>query len=147
MRAHGGATDLQAPGDLGFRDAGAMEFPDLSSVKPSGHRPAQRIAVLPGMGQTCANPVPQNVSLELSEGSQQACHSSTGWRGQIQRFGERYKTDSEMLQFLDCCQQVRYRPAPAIQPPDQHDVDLPASRCIEQLLPECSVGRRRNRFL
>jgi hypothetical protein len=46
-----------------------------------------------------------------------------------------------MLQFLECGQQVRYRPAPAVQPPHQHQVDLPASGRFQQLLTRLSLRR------
>src|SRR5579872_740092 len=45
-----------------------------------------------------------------------------------------------MLQFLKGCQQIRYRSAPAVQPPDQHDIDLAAAGCFQKLLTSLSLG-------
>jgi hypothetical protein len=46
-----------------------------------------------------------------------------------------------MLQFLQGCQQIGYRPAPAVQPPNQHDVDLSAAGGLQQFLASFSLGR------
>src|ERR1035441_6933509 len=43
-------------------------------------------------------------------------------------FGHRDESHTKMLEFLQSCQQVRYRSAPTIQPPHEHYVDLPAAR-------------------
>ena len=51
-----------------------------------------------------------------------------------------------MLQFLEGRQQVRDRPAPAIQPPDQHHVDLAAARGLQQFLPPLPLGSARADF-
>jgi len=47
---------------------------------------------------------------------------------------QRNETDPEMLQFLQCGEQVRDRPAPAIQSPHQHQVDLPAASGFQESL-------------
>jgi hypothetical protein len=41
---------------------------------------------------------------------------------------------TQMFQFLEGSQQIRYRPAPAIQSPDQHQVDLPAASGFQDFL-------------
>src|SRR5206468_6399621 len=69
-----------------------------------------------------------------------------GWRGEIQRLRQRDKTDAEMLQLLEGCQQVRDRPAPAVEPPDQYPVNLPAARGLQQLLPPLPLGSARADF-
>ncbi|HEX3993612.1 MAG TPA: hypothetical protein VHX39_20780 [Acetobacteraceae bacterium] len=65
---------------------------------------------------------------------QPAGHRATGWRSEIQRFGQRDETDTEILQFLEGREQVRHRPSPAIQPPHQHYIDCAAPRGLDQLL-------------
>ena len=72
---------------------------------------------------------------------QQPGHGSTGWRSQIQRLGQRDEADAEMLQFLERRQQIRYRPAPAVQPPHQHHIDLAAAGGLQQFLASFSLGR------
>jgi hypothetical protein len=62
-----------------------------------------------------------------------------GFDEQSSGFGERDETDSEMLQFLQCGQQVCHRAAPAIQPPHQHDIDFAAARRFHQLLASLSL--------
>ena len=64
-----------------------------------------------------------------------------GGRSQIQRLGQRNEADAEMLQFLKGRQQIRYRPAPAVQPPHQHDIDLAAAGGLQQFLTSFSLGR------
>jgi hypothetical protein len=92
---------------------------------------AQALAVLPSVRQASPSSFPQNLLFELSEYGQQAGHRSTSRRGQIQRLRQRNEADAEVLQFLERRQQGRYRSAPAIQAPDQHDVDLPTARCLQ----------------
>ena len=101
-----------------------------------GHRPAQTFTVLPGVRQSGADPLAQNLAFELGEHRQQAGHGAPGRRRQIECFRQRYETDSEMLQFLECRDQIRHRPAPAIQSPHQHDIDLAAASGIQQLFPQ-----------
>ena len=127
--------------DLRFADAGAMQFPDLGSVHGRCCRPAQPFAVLPSVGQASASSLPQDLPFELGENGQQPRHRSTGRRSQVQRLGQRHETHTEMLQFLKGCQQIRYRPAPAVQPPYQHDVDLAAAGGLQQFLTSFSLGR------
>jgi hypothetical protein len=64
-----------------------MQFPDFSSVYGRGGRPTQPFPVLPRMRQASSGSFPQDLSFELREYGQQAGHSSTGWHGQVQRFG------------------------------------------------------------
>jgi hypothetical protein len=44
-----------------------------------------------------------------------------------------------MPQFLKCGVQVGHLSTPAVQPPDQHCVDLPAPRSLQQLLPQLAI--------
>jgi len=48
-----------------------------------------------------------------------------------------------MFQFLERCQQIGNRPAPAVQPPYQHDIDLSAAGGLQQFLTSFSLGRTR----
>ncbi len=85
---------------------------------------AQLLAVLACVGQASARSFLQNLPLEGGENGQHGRHRPSGGRGQIQRLGQRYETHSEMLQFLEGGQQIRDRPAPAVQAPDQHHIYL-----------------------
>jgi hypothetical protein len=51
---------------------------------------------------------------------------------------KRDEPDIEVLQFLERHQQIRYEPAPAIQPPYQHHVDLAATDGLQYLLTRLS---------
>lgn len=97
-----------------------------------GERQAQTLAALPGLGQPNAGSFAQNLSFELGEDGKQTGHGAPGWRSQIQRLGQRNEADSQMLQFLECRQQIGNRAAPAIQPPRQHHVDFAAPRRLDQ---------------
>ena len=105
-----------------------------------GCGPAKPLAVLPGMSQSGPHALSQDLALELSEDGQQRGHRATGRRGQVQRLGQRYEADAEMFQFLQRGEQVGYRSSPAIQPPHQHHIDLPAPRSFHQLLPQLPLG-------
>ena len=93
------------------------------------------------MGQAGPSSFPQNFPFELGENSEQAGHRTPGGRSQIQRLGQRHEADAEMLQLLEGCQQIRYRPTPAVQSPDQHDIDLAAACGLQQFLTSFSLGR------
>lgn len=93
------------------------------------------------MGQSGTDPLPQDLPFKLGENGQQAGHGASGWGGQVQGFGQGNKTDAQMLQFLECGEQIRYRPAPAVQPPNQHDIDLAAACGLQQFLTSLSPRR------
>jgi hypothetical protein len=120
-----------------------MQFSDFGSVYGRGCRPPQPFPVLARMRQAGLGTFPQNLPFELGEDGQQASHSSTGGRSQVQRLGQRYETDSQMLQFLERRQQICDGPAPAIQSPDQHQVDFPATGGFQQFLAGFSFRRAR----
>ena len=86
--------------------------------------PAKPLAVLPGMSESGPHALSQDLAFEGGEDGQQCGHRATRPRGQVQCLGRRYEADAQMLQFLKCGEQVGHRPTPAVQPPDQHDVDL-----------------------
>jgi hypothetical protein len=96
--------------------------------------------------QTSAHPFAHDFPFKLREDRQQAGHGSTGWCCQIQRLRQRYETNSQMFEFLQGCQQIRYRPAPAIQPPYQDNVDLAAARRRHQILPAFALRGARGDF-
>ena len=52
-----------------------------------------------------------------------------------------------MLQFLKCNEQIGDRSSPAIEPPHQHDIDLPAPRSFQQPLPQLALDRTGSDFL
>src|ERR1700733_13229375 len=132
--AHRSTADLQPPGDLGFGDAGAVQSPDLGGVESRSYRAAEAFAILPSMSQSGPGSFPQNLSFELSEYGQQTGHGASGRGGQVQRLGQGNEPYAQILQFLECGQQICYRSAPAVQPPYQHEIDLPTARRLQQLL-------------
>jgi hypothetical protein len=84
-----------------------MQFPDFNSVYSRSCRPPQALAVLPGVGQTGPGSVPQDLSFKLGEDCQQSGHRATGRSREIERFHERDEPDTEVLEFLQGCQQIR----------------------------------------
>ena len=97
--------------------------------------PAQAVCRSAGHGRAGADSLAQDLAFELGEDGQQRGHCATCRCGQVQRFSQRHETDAEMLQLLKCCKQVGDRSSPAIQPPHQHNIDLPPPRSFQQLLP------------
>ena len=93
------------------------------------------------MGQTSADAFAQDLAFELGEHREQSSHGATGGRGQIECFGQRNETDSEMLQFLERRNQIRDGPAPAIQTPHQHDIDFAPSCGSEQCFAQLALRR------
>ena len=115
-------------------NTGTIQLPNLDGPKARRHWPAELFTVLPGVRQARPRSFPQNLPFELGEDRQQAGHGAAGGRGQVQCLGQRDETDSEMLQFLKRRQQVCYRSAPAVEAPDQDDIDFAAARSLDQLL-------------
>src|ERR1035438_2111775 len=68
--SHGSATDVEAPGDLGFAEAGAAQFADLIGVQCCGCGPAQTLAVQPGMSESSPYAFTEDLALEASEDGQ-----------------------------------------------------------------------------
>jgi len=101
---------------------------------------AEPFAVLPSMGQASEGSFAQNLPFELGEDGQQASLGSTGWCGEIQSFRERYEADAEMLEFLQCSEQVCDGPAPAVQSPNEHHIDLTATGSRQQFLTVFSLS-------
>jgi len=69
--------------------------------------------------------------------------AAAGRGGQVQCLGQVDEPDAEVLQFPERRQEIRDRPAPTIQPPDQHHVDLPPASGFQQFLsrfPSCRSG-------
>jgi hypothetical protein len=93
------------------------------------------------MGQASPGSFPQNLSFELGEDGQQSGHRTPGWCGQIQRLRQRHEADAQMIEFLQGCEQIRYRAAPSIQSPHQHQVDLVTAGGLQQFLASFSLGR------
>jgi hypothetical protein len=56
---------LQTAGDLGFADAGAVEFADPTGVSIHGARTAQSFAVQPRFRESGTNPLAQEIVFEL----------------------------------------------------------------------------------
>jgi hypothetical protein len=104
-------------------------------------RPTETFTPLAGVGQASPSSFPQNLPFKLGEDGQQSCHCTTGWCGQIQSFGQGNETDAQMFQFLKGRQQIRYRPAPAVQSPHQHYIDLSATGGLQQFLASFSPSR------
>ena len=97
--------------------------------------------MLAGVIQTGANALAQDLAFELGEHREQASHRAPCWRGQIECLGQRYETDSEVLQFLERRNQVRYGPAPSVQAPHQDDIDFAPTCDREQSLTQFALRR------
>jgi hypothetical protein len=67
---------VEATRDLGFADPVAVKFPHLATLPRRRWRPSQALPFLSGMGQAGANPLAQDLALELGEYGQQTGHGS-----------------------------------------------------------------------
>jgi hypothetical protein len=134
---------LYAASDFGFADAGPVQFPYFRSTDRRSCQPPQSLSVLPCMRLASPRSLAHNLGFELGEDSEQAGHRATGWGSQVQCFSEGNEPDSKMFQLLECGQRICNRAAPAIQTPDQHDIDLAAARGLQQYLTNLSLRRAR----
>jgi hypothetical protein len=114
------------PARCSFRTSAACRAP------VSG--PTESFAVLPGLRQAGSRSLSQNLTFELSENRKQASHSTTGWCGQIQGFGQGDETNTKMIQLLKCGQQIGSSIGPTIQAPHQHHIDLTPTGRLQQFL-------------
>src|SRR5579863_10561114 len=109
---HRCAPDAETPGDFGFGDTGAVQFPDLGGMQSCRHRSAQSLTVLPGVSQASPSSFAQDFPFELGEDRQQAGHRATRRSSKIERLSQRDEPDTEMLQLLKCRQQICYGATP-----------------------------------
>src|ERR1700689_3295161 len=72
--ADGGAAAMEAPGDLGFADAGTMKISDLWFFLRRGRWAAQFRSFEAGLDESGANALSQNFVFELCEDRQQPRH-------------------------------------------------------------------------
>src|SRR5271157_4040944 len=77
--AHRGASDVKATRDLGFADPFAVKFPHRAGLSRRRARSSQALPVLSGMSQSGANPLAQDLALELGEYGQQTGFWPGGW--------------------------------------------------------------------
>ena len=89
--------------------------------------------MLAGVIQTTSHTFAEDVPFELRKHGKQSGHRATGWCSQIERLGERYETDSEMLKLLQRRNQVGDGAAPPIQVPYQHYIDCAAASSSDQV--------------
>jgi hypothetical protein len=61
--AHGSAADTEAAGDLGYADAGTVQFPDLTGLLRCCPRASKALSSQPRFGNARANPLAQNLVL------------------------------------------------------------------------------------
>ena len=97
----------------------------------------------PRFGNARADSLAQNLMFELREHRKQPGHRAVGCCGQIERFSERYETDAQFGEFLQRHDQIDERPAPSVQSPDQHHIDLAPTRGCKQILAEFALCRAR----
>ncbi len=115
-------ADLLSP--LRARSRISCVFPAILAGLPCG-RPSLR---------ACANPVAQNVALELGEHRQHAGERPPARRRQIERLAQRDKPHLQRCQFLQGGDEIDERPSPAIEPPHDDDIDFPPASGAYQFL-------------
>ena len=102
-------------GDFGFAHDGAMQFPISAACTAAVAGRPRRFPFSRGMSQARPQFALVKSPARTRRRCQQARHGVTGWRAQVQCFGERDETDAEMLQFLKRRQQICYGAAPAVR--------------------------------
>jgi hypothetical protein len=89
-------ADFQAAGDLGFANASAVELSDLASLFPNSHGPAEVLSLEPRFGNAGADSFADDLVFKGGEYGQEAGHCAAGRCCQIERFGERYESDTKL---------------------------------------------------
>ena len=83
----------------------------------------------------------QDLAFELGEHREQAGHGAACGCGEIEGFGQRDETDSEVLQLLERRNQIRHGTALAVQAPHQHDIDFTSSCGSDQDIAPLALRR------
>ena len=91
-----------------------MQLSYFGSLEPCGHRPAEPLAIHSSVGQARPSPFLQDLPFETGEDCEHGGHRSPSRCRQIQRFGQRHEANAQVFEFLQGCQQIRYRAAPSI---------------------------------
>ena len=109
----------------------------LTSAACSGDRPRPtvRAALLAGLGDPGLHAIAKDVPLEFGEDREHAGQGPAARRRQVERLAERDEADLECGQFLEGRDQIDQGTPPAIQPPDQDQVEFTPSRRPDQILP------------
>ena len=95
---------------------------------------AVRAAFFAGLGDSGFHSIAENVALELGEHRQHAGEGSSARRRQVERLAQRDEADLQLCQFLQGGDEVDERAAPAIEPPDDDDIDFPSTGGTQQVL-------------
>ncbi len=136
---------IQATGDLGLAESGAVEFPDWTGVE--AHREGgQVVCPVARFSKSRTHAFRQQIAFELGvlqfSPIRRTSKDGQPWRDRWQWAcpALRWATGTNFDRFFECGDQVRQRAAPSIQTPHQHSVDLTAACGVDQVLPELSLG-------
>ncbi len=92
-----------------------------------------RSAIFAGLSYPGFHAIAEDVPLEFGEDREHAGQGPTARRGQVERLAERDEADLECGQLLERRDQIDEGAPPAIQPPDQDQVELSPSRRPHQV--------------
>ena len=131
----GSSADAERLGNLPLADPLLEESFDLGGVSGDRRRPTVRAALLAGLSDPGLHAIAEDVPLELGEDRKHAGQGPAARRGQVERLAERDEADLECGQLLERRDQIDQGTPPAIQPPDQDQVQFAPLRRPEQALP------------
>ena len=120
---------------------GAMQFQYFRGMRGRGCRPTQPLPVLPGVCQAGPSSFLQNLSFKGGKNGEHRSHCPTGRCGQIESLSKRHEADAQVLQFLKRRQEIRDGSSLAIEPSDQHYVNLSAACGFQDFVPRLSLHR------
>ena len=99
-----------------------------------------RSAIFAGLSYPGFHAIAEDVPLEFGEDREHAGQGPTARRGQVERLAERDEADLECGQLLERRDQIDEGAPPAIQPPDQDQVELSPSRRPHQVFASGAVA-------
>ena len=109
MTKHGGAVDIERPA------------PNMTPFQASA--PHAR-----------AHPLNNKVAFEFGDGPDDDNDGPSERATSVDVFPEADELDAEPVQFVQCFQQVAYRPRQAVESPDQDHIKLPAAGVGHELV-------------
>jgi hypothetical protein len=85
---HRGSADSQPSRNLRVTHLLGLEAENIVDLQRCRSRPTVRAALLPSLGNAGADPLAQDLTLELGEDREHARHRAASGRGQIESFGQ-----------------------------------------------------------
>ena len=107
-----------------------------------------RLPAFARVRNTRLNTLPYYIPLELRKHGKESCEGPSSRRGEVEGLCERDKPHTECREIMECRHEIDQRAPPAIELPDENDIEPPLSSRFEHFLAlgAVALGPRGNLF-